>query len=427
MENIKFYFQSVFNHLNQSVSHEHTQMLWFGIIMSVNYSLYYVVWWLDNTSTYESFTFRLIATLLCLALAFSKYLPKLFIKKYLSIYWIVCVTVCLPTFFTFMTLKNHASTLWLMNFMSALFFVHLLFEFRYSLFILILGVITGLLLFCLVDGDFIYQPGEITAFGIAMTIFAAIVISSVFARNRSVIVRYQLDSTKLFASSVAHELRTPLMTVQFASMETQKQLRKIIENPAVLDEKLQYRLETSFQTIFRNIKSISTTIDMSLLNIKNHGEIDASNFQNLSLSKIIEETLSDYPFENNDKTLINWNNNCNFSIKANDLLIKNIINNLIKNSLYYIREAGKGEISIWLETTKGINKLYFKDTAKGVSDEMAACMFDSFYSQRRGGTGVGLAYCKNVMESLGGWISVTSEINQFIQFELAFPQRGEHL
>jgi len=94
--------------------------------------------------------------------------------------------------------------------------------------------------------------------------------------------------------------------------------------------------------------------------------------------------------------------------------------NLIKNSLYQIREKGRGEIFIRAEKTDTHNVLYFKDTAGGVTQETVDNIFNSYQTTKAEGTGVGLAFCKLTMQSFGGEMDCRLVDGEFIEFGLYF-------
>jgi signal transduction histidine kinase len=53
--------------------------------------------------------------------------------------------------------------------------------------------------------------------------------------------------------------------------------------------------------------------------------------------------------------------------------------------------------------------------------EVTARIFDHFFTKTRHGTGVGLAYCKMVMEDLGGDMTCESVKGEYTHFILHFP------
>lgn len=108
---------------------------------------------------------------------------------------------------------------------------------------------------------------------------------------------------------------------------------------------------------------------------------------------------------------------------VNPALTNHILYNLIKNALRAIGNSDKGMIIIRLETGEKLNKLIFRDTATGISKEFLPKMFKLFESQSasQGGTGVGLAFCKLIMQSYSGDIVCDSVEGEFTEFVLSFP------
>ncbi|MFH1830521.1 MAG: hybrid sensor histidine kinase/response regulator, partial [Pseudomonadota bacterium] len=62
------------------------------------------------------------------------------------------------------------------------------------------------------------------------------------------------------------------------------------------------------------------------------------------------------------------------------------------------------------------------DNGKGISSEDLSHVFDSFFTKgKKGGTGLGLAYCKQVVEAHGGSIDVESEVGKGTMFTIRMP------
>lgn len=83
----------------------------------------------------------------------------------------------------------------------------------------------------------------------------------------------------------------------------------------------------------------------------------------------------------------------------------------------------KGDIVIKLKSGKKFNQLIFIDTASGIPENFLPKIFDLAASQAsaQGGMGVGLAYCKAIMQAYGGAISCVSKEKQYTEFKLSFP------
>lgn len=65
--------------------------------------------------------------------------------------------------------------------------------------------------------------------------------------------------------------------------------------------------------------------------------------------------------------------------------------------------------------------LEVRDSGPGIAPEHLSRVFEPFFTTRRTGSGIGLAIARNVVEGLGGRISVTSTVGQGTQFSIELP------
>ncbi len=207
------------------------------------------------------------------------------------------------------------------------------------------------------------------------------------------------ENLKPLAGSIAHETRNPLSAI--------KGCCDIIKSN--LDEAVEY-LDLISVSSSRGL----SMIDMILQNIRDE-EIDKSKFLNLSIASVVESAIKEFAFESEDqKELVNVNLENDFIFKGDETLMIFVLFNLLKNSLYY-----KAKINIWLDGDKKC--LYFKDNGVGIPANKLESIFDSFFtSNKKGGTGLGLPFCKRVMKSFDGDISCKSVEGEGVEFCLNF-------
>jgi PAS domain S-box-containing protein len=237
------------------------------------------------------------------------------------------------------------------------------------------------------------------------------------------------DMLSLIAS-IAHELRTPLTAIKFGISGIKDYLPALVNAYEVakehnLDvEPIQSTHLQILSSVFDNIQSevsySETIINMILMNMKQQG-VSTANLKKYLMGECIEEAIYRYPFKLNEKKLIICSSEEDFYFFGDKTVMVHILFNLLKNALYYIQAAKKGTIEIWCEKKADKNMLYFKDTGKGIPDDVLPKLFEKFYTTTHHGTGLGLAFCKMVMTSFGGSISCTSEYGKFTQFEMIFP------
>jgi two-component system, CAI-1 autoinducer sensor kinase/phosphatase CqsS len=206
------------------------------------------------------------------------------------------------------------------------------------------------------------------------------------------------------SGSIAHELKNYLMAINICAELSEDKLRNIKER----------------------VKAANYLINNLQLQIRGiiAGEPEIRDFRRYSIIRNIKEALKQYPFEADERELVTVETTRDFEYIGNPILTNHILYNLIKNSLHAIKNTDKGKITMKLEPSTKFNKLTFKDTATGISKKFLPKMFQLFASQMvsQGGTGIGLAFCKTIMESYGGDITCDSAKGKYTEFTLKFPR-----
>lgn len=90
-----------------------------------------------------------------------------------------------------------------------------------------------------------------------------------------------------------------------------------------------------------------------------------------------------------------------------DLLLQ-VILNLLKNSINATPPGGK--ISLEIYQLDRSCQIRIKDSGIGMTEEVQNKMFDPFFTDKKDGTGLGLAVCHRIVEEHHGYLEVTSEI-----------------
>lgn len=244
--------------------------------------------------------------------------------------------------------------------------------------------------------------------------------------KRSLIARHlsgNKESTKemqnilTLSGSIAHELKNYLMGINICAELSESRLKDITNICSEITE-------SKLKNIRQRVKAASYLISNLQLQMKSivTGKLSTEGFERYSMAKNIQEALEQYPFDAGEKELITVVATTDFNYVGNPVLTNHILYNLIKNSIRAIKNADKGKITITLELGKKFNTLIFRDTATGIPKDFLPKMFGLFESQMtaQGGTGVGLAFCKLVMQSYGGDISCDSVEGEYTEFVLKF-------
>ncbi|MEC9434838.1 MAG: ATP-binding protein [Pseudomonadota bacterium] len=93
-------------------------------------------------------------------------------------------------------------------------------------------------------------------------------------------------------------------------------------------------------------------------------------------------------------------------VRGDRIQIQQVLMNLILNALEAARDlpAGRRRLEIALSRADDRLRLTVSDRGRGLDADTLAKIFDPFFSTRPGGMGMGLAICRNIVESHGGAI-----------------------
>ncbi|MDF2939368.1 MAG: sensor histidine kinase [Gammaproteobacteria bacterium] len=238
------------------------------------------------------------------------------------------------------------------------------------------------------------------------------------------------QAMKMLAATIAHELRTPLASISALSSAIQIFLPVLIEGYELAEQNnlpvspLSMAQIEALKTLpedFNQIINAANTFINMLLAKVNLEKAKPTHLVALSAAQCVEKALKQYPFNNGGQHLIKWDPANDFSYKGDELLSTYLLFNLLKNAIYYVTAAGKGDIKIWLEKGTEHNILHFRDSGTGIPSDILPHIFEQFYSKTYHGTGVGLAFCKMVMDAYNGHIKCESTEGDFTHFMLLFP------
>ncbi|ABV67059.1 two-component sensor histidine kinase [Aliarcobacter butzleri RM4018] len=217
------------------------------------------------------------------------------------------------------------------------------------------------------------------------------------------------QAKSIFLARMSHELRTPLNAILgFANI-----LKKSMN--ATNQEKENLNIIKKSGEHLLNI--INEILELSKIEAGKI-EINPKNFDFCELIKEIEDIFALRCKSKNLKFTINQTNNLPKFIKADEQRLRQILINLLGNSLKFTNEG-----QIFLNIYSLNNKLFFevKDTGIGIDLKNQEKIFKPFeqvkldnYTQQ--GTGLGLAITKELIALMGGTIYVKSQINKGSEF-----------
>jgi len=224
---------------------------------------------------------------------------------------------------------------------------------------------------------------------------------------------------KEFIGNVAHELKTPLFTVQ-GYISTL--LDGAMDNPEILKKYLQ-RADKGVDRLIYIVQ------DLDLITKIEFGEnkLSKSNFDIIVLIKNIFEDLEMKAKKKNISLLIDGSVKNSIMVYADMERIQQVVTNLIVNSIKYGDTNGTTEVSVEpFDAKKFVVRI--TDNGEGIEAEHIPRLFERFYrvdksgSRTEGGSGLGLSIVKHIIDAHEESIFVESKYGIGSEFSFTLPE-----
>ncbi len=211
---------------------------------------------------------------------------------------------------------------------------------------------------------------------------------------------------KEFIGNVAHELKTPIFTIQGyisnlldGAMNDKELLNKYLKRTDNSVERLSY--------IIKDLDLI-TQLESSTMNL------NISSFNMIDLIFNIFDHLEIKSSKRNIKLVFDKKYNNEILVSADKERIGQVLTNLLVNSINYGRDKGTTEVSI-NDLTKEKLIVRVTDNGEGISKKHLPRLFERFYrvdisrSRKHGGSGLGLAIVKHIIDAHNENIYINSK------------------
>lgn len=201
------------------------------------------------------------------------------------------------------------------------------------------------------------------------------------------------------SSELAHDLRSPLQTIQNAAYLLElKPDRKELFN--LIKESLAYATSIldSFRDYYRGHEIAPLEIE---------------------IKQIIEQAIHD--IEPPDNVEIDLELSEIGKILVDPTKIRRAINNLVKNAYEAMPEGGI--LTVRLKETADVVKIEVIDTGIGIPEKIQEKLYQPFGSNKPGGSGLGLPSAKRIIESHGGRIDYITNHDKGTVFTITLPKK----
>ena len=229
------------------------------------------------------------------------------------------------------------------------------------------------------------------------------------------LLKKEQDYRREFIGNLAHELKTPLFTIQgyvltlLDGVNDKKVINNYLEQTSKGVDRLIYIIKdldliTKFESGIASLDRKSFDIIKTIQNV----------FELLEMQASKEKIVLKFDKEYSEPIIVN----------ADEERIQQVLTNLIINSLKY--GVGKGVTEVSIEIL-GENKILLRvaDNGEGIDKEHLPRLFERFYrvdktrNRKLGGSGLGLAIVKHIIEAHGEKIFVESKVKVGSEFSFS--------
>lgn len=223
-----------------------------------------------------------------------------------------------------------------------------------------------------------------------------------------------------FFTNISHEFRTPLTLILGLTKDTlqNSRLSKTFgKDLQIINDNAMRLLRLVNQLMdFRKIEADKLEVYASKNNLLTFIHNIMKAFHNAA-----EKRNIDFQFITREEDLMVW-----FDVDMMDKVLFNLLSNAFKHT------ADNGKIHLLVQRLPENNQVEIKveDNGKGMTAAVAQHIFEPFYQSKEGrqvgGTGLGLALSKSLIDLHKGTITVTSEVDKGTTFTILLPSGNAH-
>ncbi len=202
---------------------------------------------------------------------------------------------------------------------------------------------------------------------------------------------------RVFISSIAHDLRTPLTSVNgFIS--------------AIMDGTIPPdKVEKYMQIVKGEVERIQLLTD-TMTEATSLAHVDQENMESFDINDLIREVLTNLENQLSAKNLgvqleLFENDKGRLLAFGNRQSILRVLYNLLTNAMKFSYEDGTIAITSYYEARDNLITVSVEDSGAGIPQEQRSRIFDSFYkidpSRTDTGSGLGLFICKEILRAHG--------------------------
>ena len=232
-------------------------------------------------------------------------------------------------------------------------------------------------------------------------------------QNQNNTLKHLIKNMETFNYLVAHDVRAPLINMKAFSDLLQKS--KTWDN-------MSSREKEFVGYIHKNSEKLASLID-DLLELTKGVHLESDQYKYIDSTKIISDLIQQLnPLES--KIRIDFPQDLPL-INTIQVVFERVFYNLISNSLkYFDPNKAHSNINICYEWKAPFHTFVISDNGVGMSEKRLESVFSLFSRNEENGEshGIGLTIVKELLERIGGYIAIESQLGEGTQVRVQFPE-----
>lgn len=232
------------------------------------------------------------------------------------------------------------------------------------------------------------------------------------------------EMRKQFISDVSHELKTPIALIQGYS-------EGLVENVNADDESREFYANVILDEANKMDRLVKQLLELMKLEYGKR-EFNNENFDIVELTKEVIRKCNVMLEENDVKVYFNYENA--IIANADAFYIEQILTNYLTNAIKYSKEKdGERKIDVNIDLNNETRKIRVSvfNTGDNINENELQRIWGRFYkidssrNREKGGTGIGLAFVKAIMNNYKndyGAINKPNGIEFFFELDMEFPE-----
>lgn len=210
------------------------------------------------------------------------------------------------------------------------------------------------------------------------------------------------------ARTLAHELRNPLASIGISA--------------DILNKKAEDTIKKDFSNYINIIKRSTARLNNLVTELLTSSNYSPAVLKKCCLAQTMNEVLEqaqDRIYLAGIKTVKSYRGH--YYILADKEKLKIALLNIVVNASEAMT-PNEGVLDIKINKGNGRFKLTISDNGCGMEKDQIEKLFESFYTNKSGGMGIGLSSVKNILQDHHATVEVDSEPNKGTTFILSFPR-----